>query len=159
METPKRRKSKDNPYTLKYNQNINAYSVTFINSYGKLCNINIDISLYNAFNSFELDDLSELNEFDRHIEHTNIMDNDEVLYRKTLYKSELTDDLAEKNILKSEIAHAINQLPDIQKCRLKKYYFDNKTYEEIAREENCTKRAVKFSVDIALQKISKKLNK
>ena len=32
----------------------------------------------------------------------------------------------------------------------------NKTFEEIAEEENCTKRAVKFSVDIAIEKISKK---
>ena len=32
----------------------------------------------------------------------------------------------------------------------------NKTFEEIAKEEKCTKRAVKFSVDIAIEKISKK---
>lgn len=31
------------------------------------------------------------------------------------------------------------------------------TFEEIAQEENCTKMAVKFSVDIAIEKISKKL--
>ena len=30
------------------------------------------------------------------------------------------------------------------------------TFEEIAEEENCTKMAVKFSVDIAIEKISKK---
>ena len=31
-----------------------------------------------------------------------------------------------------------------------------KQVEEIAKEENCTKRAVKFTIDIALEKISKK---
>lgn len=30
------------------------------------------------------------------------------------------------------------------------------TLEEIANEENCTKVAVKYSIDIALEKISKK---
>lgn len=33
----------------------------------------------------------------------------------------------------------------------------NKTYEEIASEENCSKVAVKYSIDIALEKISKKI--
>ena len=43
-----------------------------------------------------------------------------------------------------------------KKRRLIKYYFYDKTYEEIANEEKCSKRAVKFSIDIALGKISKK---
>lgn len=159
MNIIKRRKHKDNPYTIRYNQINNTYLVIFKDSSGKLCNISIDVSLYNAFNSFELDDLKELNEFDRHLEHTDIIDNDEVLYRRTLYKSISTEDIVEKNILRNEIKLEINKLPNIQRRRLQKYYFDGKTYEEIAREENCTKRAVKFSVDIALEKISKKLNK
>ena len=36
-------------------------------------------------------------------------------------------------------------------------FFENKTYEEIASEENCSKVAVKYSIDIALEKISKKI--
>ena len=54
------------------------------------------------------------------------------------------------------INEAINELSDIQKRRIRKYFFENKTFEEIAKEENCTKRAVKFTIDIALEKISKK---
>ena len=50
----------------------------------------------------------------------------------------------------------IEELPTIQKNRLKKYYIEHKTYEKIAIEEGCTKRAVKFSIDIAIQKLSKK---
>ena len=53
-----------------------------------------------------------------------------------------------------ELKKYINELSDIQRRRLKKYYFEDKTFEQIAQEEGCTKRAVKFSIDIALEKIS-----
>ena len=35
------------------------------------------------------------------------------------------------------------------------YYFQGMTYEQIAEMEGCTKRAVKFSVDIAVEKLKK----
>ena len=43
----------------------------------------------------------------------------------------------------------------IQKRRLILYYFQGLTYEQIAEMESCTKRAVKFSVDIAVEKLKK----
>lgn len=67
-----------------------------------------------------------------------------------------TDEIVENKINNEKLRDAIQELPKIQRERLKKYYFENKTFEEIAEEENCTKRAVKFSVDIAIEKISKK---
>ena len=56
-----------------------------------------------------------------------------------------------------ELKEIINSLPEIQKRRLKKYYFEDKTLELIAKEENCSKVAVKYTIDIALQKISEKI--
>ena len=35
------------------------------------------------------------------------------------------------------------------------YFFGEMTYEQIAALEGCTKRAVKFSVDIAIEKLKK----
>ena len=66
------------------------------------------------------------------------------------------EDEVEEKILFDDIKNAIDSLPEIQKNRIKKYYFDNKTLEQIAEEENCSKVAVKYSIDIALEKISKK---
>ena len=43
----------------------------------------------------------------------------------------------------------------MQRRRLKLYFFDELTYEQIAKLEGCTKRAVKFSVDIAVEKLKK----
>ena len=99
-------------------------------------------------------DIKELNEYDRHIEHSEIFENN--LESRALNKQIPTDEIVENKINKEKLRDAIQELPKIQRERLKKYYFENKTFEEIAEEENCTKRAVKFSVDIAIEKISKK---
>jgi len=58
-------------------------------------------------------------------------------------------DAEQKNLL----WQAISKLPEIQRRRLLMYHIDRMTYGEIADTEGCTKRAVKFSVDIAGEKI------
>ena len=55
----------------------------------------------------------------------------------------------------AQLHRAISELPEIQKRRLILYYFQGLTYEQIAEMESCTKRAVKFSVDIAVEKLKK----
>ena len=92
-----------------------------------------------------------MNEYDRHIEHSEIFENN--LESRALNKQIPTDEIVENKINNEKLREAIQELPKIQRERLKKYYFENKTFEEIAEEENCTKRAVKFSVDIAIEKI------
>lgn len=96
-----------------------------------------------------------MNEYDRHIEHSEIYENN--LNNRAMDKPLSVDDEVVRKILTEELKKAIQELPETQKRRLEKYYFRNMTFEEIAQEENCTKMAVKFSVDIAIEKISKKL--
>ena len=62
-----------------------------------------------------------------------------------------------KKVIGEKIRSAVQELPEIQKRRIIKYFFQDKTFEQIAKEENCTKRAVKFSVDIALKELYSKL--
>ncbi len=50
---------------------------------------------------------------------------------------------------------AINELPEIQRRRLKLYYFEGLTYEEIAALEGCSHPAVMKSVSAALQRMKK----
>lgn len=76
---PKRRKKKDNPYTLIELEN-NSFVVSFIDVYGKVQNIKIDKRTFDEFNKFELDDLKELNEKDNHFDYRRINDDyDEIL--------------------------------------------------------------------------------
>lgn len=48
---------------------------------------------------------------------------------------------------------AIKNLPEVQKRRLKKYYFEEKTFDEIAFEEGCTYQSIQRSVYRAVEKI------
>ena len=153
-ESPKRRKCKDNPYTLNYIEEKNIYTITFKDVKGHLNKVEVSEEVYRVFDKFELQDIKELNEYDRHIEHSEIFENN--LESRALNKQIPTDEIVENKINNEKLREAIQELPKIQRERLKKYYFENKTFEEIAKEEKCTKRAVKFSVDIAIEKISKK---
>lgn len=156
-ERPKRRKYKDNPYTLNYIEEKNIYIVSFKDVKGHIQKVEVSEAVYKAFDRFELDDLSEMNEYDNHIEHSEIFENN--LESRAKDKPISLEDSVANKLQIEEIKKEIEKLPEIQKMRLRKYYFEDKTFEEIAREEHCTKRAVKFSIDIAISKISKKFKK
>lgn len=151
----KRRKSKDNPYKLVYDDDSNIYHVVFIDGKGNEQKINVNIEIYNVFNEFELKDLSILNEFDRHIEH--LEHSDESLYKKATIKNNDVEEKAFTNILYEDLRKEINNLPDIQKRRLQKYFFENMTLSEISKIEKCSIRAVKYSIDLALKKLKEKI--
>ena len=48
---------------------------------------------------------------------------------------------------------AINKLPEIERRRIKKYYFDEKTQQQIANEEGVNIRSIQYSLNIALKKL------
>ena len=146
---PKRRKDKYNPYTLhKENE---RYYVSFIDSNNKFQKIEISQEVFESFNKFELEDVSQMNEYDRHLEHSEV-------YEHTLHKKKDSREwsLEEyfENVQTTENLHmAIKNLPEVQKRRLKKYYFEEKTFDEIAFEEGCTYQSVQRSVYRAVAKI------
>ena len=153
INSPKRRKSKDNPYVINIIDN-NTYIIVFkVNNKEEKVQVNKDV--FEAFNQFELEDIKQLHEYERHIEHSEQSDIN--LYNRAVEQNSSVEEIVENNILQENIKAAIEELSDIQKNRVIKYFFEGKTYEQIASEEGCTKRAIKFSVDSALEKISKKI--
>lgn len=149
-----RNKDKYNPYTLEVKEN-NSYILKFKDSRNVLQEILITKEVYDAFDSFELEDISQIHKIRKHIEYNEVYE--ESLYHRCVAETISVEDEVESKLLSDDLKNAINELNDIQKRRIQKYFFENKTYEEIAREENCTKRAVKFSIDIGIEKISKKI--
>ena len=53
---------------------------------------------------------------------------------------------------------AIKQLPEIQQRRMEMYYFEDMTYEQIAKREMCSKVAIKYSVTRAIENLKKYFN-
>lgn len=63
----KRNKSKDNPYTLFYDKTQEIYQVEFVDNLNKLHVIQITEEIYKAFDKFELEDISQIHKFRKHI--------------------------------------------------------------------------------------------
>ncbi len=154
-DRPKRRKISDNPYTLQVINN--TYVVIFKDNTYKNHIVEVSEDVFNAMNSFELDDLKELNEFDRHIEHSLLLD--EKLYIRAKNKPlDLEDEIIRKSSFE-DLKKAINTLPEIQKRRIKKYYFEEKNEYEIAKEENTTQQAINKNLHQAIKKLKEILKK
>ena len=146
---PNRKKDKLNPYTLSIENN--TYYISFTDGQGIFHKMQISMELYAAFNDFELDDISLMNEASRHLTEADA--GEEPLGHRIADSSEPVEDHVYRRIMFQELHKAIAQLPEIQRRRVLLYYFGGYTYEQIAQMENCTKRAVKFSVDAALKNL------
>lgn len=140
-------------YILEYLEETKQYYISFKDIVGHECRIEINRDIFDAYIESKKAYKKIENEFDRHIEHSEIYINS--LHKRAINKSETLEEIVENKIINSELKKAIKELPEAQKRRLEKYYFEDKTFEQIAQEEKCTKRAIKFSVDIAIKKISK----
>ena len=151
---PKRRKEKDNPYTI-FTTGIQSGNPRYYLSFRDICGVKhsmeIDKELFEALDQFELDDISFMNEVDRHYEQSE--QTEASLHERATRHQETVEEMVQRRIEAEELHRAIAQLPETQRRRLVLYYFGNFTYEQIAEMEGCTKRAVKFSVDIAIGKL------
>lgn len=146
---PNRKKDRSNPYALSIENN--TYYISFTDGQGIFHTQEISIELYAAFNGFELDDISRINEASRHLTEADA--GEETLVHRIADTTEPVEDLVYRRSMYHELHKAIAQLPEIQRRRILLYYFGGYTYEQIAQMENCTKRAIKFSVDAALKNL------
>lgn len=155
VDRPKRRRKMDNPYNLKIINN--SYYIIF-KSNNKDNKVEVTKEIFELMNKFELDDLKELNEFDRHIEHSELTEHS--LNNRMLFKQESIEDLIIRKTSLDDLRKAINMLPEVQQRRIKLYYFDELNEKEIAKLENVSQKNISKSLAIAknnLKEILKKL--
>ena len=153
---PKRRKDKDNPYmifTRGIHTNHPQYYLFFEDVTGTPHCMEISKDLFDSLDRFELEDLSFLNEVDRHYEQSE--QTELSLNMRALKKKDSVEEEVQQRMEIQALHDAISNLPEIQRRRLVMYYFGEFTYEQIAEMDGCTKRAVKFSVDLAIKKLKK----
>lgn len=148
---PKRRKDKYNPYEI-YEKD-GKYYVSFRNGEKEYKDLEIGKNVYEAFNTFELQDVSHMNVVDRHLEQSEIWDSS--LYERIFQKEESVEDTILNKLETERLHSAIQQLSEIQRRRLMKYYFEDKNYEQIAQEEGCSFQMVAKSVKAAIRNLKK----
>lgn len=152
---PKRKKSKDNPYTLIFDDILNKYFVSFNDISKKEQIIEISEDVFEALNKFELEDISQMHKFDKHIEHSELYE--ETIYKRAINSVLSVEDIVEKKITITELKDAINTLSEKEKKRIKMYYFDDLTLEQISKIEKCSFQAIAKSIKCSIKKLKKLL--
>ncbi|MCI8611794.1 MAG: sigma-70 family RNA polymerase sigma factor [Clostridiales bacterium] len=151
----KRRKDKYNPYRIC--ERVGRYYLSFKDGQGVRHEMEIQKDLFNMLNRFELDYLSILNEWDRHIEH--FEQTEQSFNRRACCKTELVEDTVLRNIEYEQLHKAISMLTETQQRRSKLYYFQGLTYKRIVDMEDCSTSAVVSSISAAIVNIRKILSK
>lgn len=150
-EHPKRKKDKANPYTL--SKNNGQFFVLFTDAQGIRHEIEISERLYSELNAFELEDISYINKVSRYHEHNDLTSY--TLHKRALNQPPSLEETLETEEKLQQLRHQIELLPLVQQRRLRLYYYEGLSYDEIARRENCTLMPVKRSIDRALKKLKK----
>lgn len=151
---PKRRKDKGNPYeifTVGIHTDHPRYYLSFEDSAGVKQCIEVSKALFDAFDRFELDDLSFLNEVDKHYEHSELTETS--LNARAAAEPTSVEETVMQHIQNEKLHKAIAALPEKQRHRLILYYFGELTYEQIAELEGCKYQAVQDSIRTALKKL------
>ena len=150
---PHRKKDKYNPYRLMV---IDGHCyVSFKDGLDMLQEVEIDKVLYEAFDRFELEDISYLNRLSRHIEHSEL--SDAALNDRAFCRPESLEDAVIKKQEREALHKAIIKLPETQRRRLLLYFFGGLTYEQIAKLEGCKRQAIQCTVQTALNNLKKNL--
>ena len=151
VNLPKRRRFKDNPYSLLIENNV--YYILFKDNKNKLHKDKVNKKVFFAFNDFELEDKKLMNEYSRYIEHSEIFEYS--FESRIMNKDTSLEDEVIRNVIFEELREAVNSLPEIQKRRIKKYYFEGKTQQQIANEEKVDIRSIQYSLNCALKNLKK----
>ena len=152
---PSRRKDKDNPYTM--NVKDGRFYIMFNNIDNETVTVEVSEDVYALFNTFELEDLALMNEFDRHSEHSEL--GEQELARRAEIVHITIDDIVAAKMDNEALMAAIDKLPDKQRRRVILYFFHGLTYEEIARIEKCKYQAIQYSIRSAIKKLKNYLAK
>ena len=140
---PKRRRDKDNPYelyTIGRDTEHPRYFVEFADGQNRKHCDEISKELYELLDSFELEDLSYMNECDRH--RIKVSLSDVLIHQCAAEPVEPLQELIEMADDKERLHKAISMLSSVQQRRIQMYYFADMTYEEIAEAEQCSFQAV-----------------
>lgn len=151
---PKRRKSKDNPYKI-YICN-NKYLIKFRSNDNSIKEFEIAKEIYDAFDRFELEDISQMHKDDNHkdlcsYDYSEIVDN--YIFNNSIYECKSVETIVENKILNEKLKFAINQLSEVQKRRIIMYYFDGLTQQEIANREQTSLRAIQYTLNMSISKL------
>ncbi|MCI8332354.1 MAG: sigma-70 family RNA polymerase sigma factor [Clostridiales bacterium] len=99
---------------------------------------------------FELEDLSYLNKMNRHIEQSQL--SEQTLNSRAINAPISVEETALRDFQYNIIHRAIAELSDTQRKRIPLYYFEDLTYEQIAKIESYSVHSIFVSIERAKEK-------
>lgn len=131
----------------------NKYIAVFKDYENNIKEVEISNTIKNALIQEKREEKKQQNEFDRHIEHSEIYEN-KLPFRVMDKPISLEEDFENKFINK-KLKDAISSLSETQKRRIYMYYFEKLTQQEIADKEGISLRAVQYTLNHALEELKK----
>ena len=136
-------------YTNEYNKHI----AIFRDANNKIQEVEISDIIKDALINEKRKEKRQKNEFDRHIEHSIVYENK--LNFRVMDKPISLEEQFENKIINQNLKDAISSLSEVQKRRIKMYYFEKMTQQEIANKEGVSLRAVQYTLNDALEELKK----
>ena len=140
-------------YTLEYIESEDIYYISFIDSANKECKIEIDKEIFYAYLKSKKNYIKIKNETSRHLEQATLTD--EEIYARAFETEESIEEKVIKNIDKSKMQQALQELTDTQYRRIELHIVNNITIRDIAELEKVRKKQIEKSLQIGLRKIKK----
>jgi len=135
----------------------NKYWIIFKNYLGEEIESEIPKDIFDTYIESKNVYKKNQNEEERHWEYIELSENE--LFKRSIKYQDSVESIIIKKEMEKELHLAIQQLPKIQKKRLKKYYFDEKTEREIAAEEGIKHQAIHIGLDRSRKKLKNILKK
>lgn len=165
---PIRNRDKDNPYNLMSDESNNIYVVTITNDNGEI-RVSVTKELFDLLDELEKEEAKLIQQDKRHLlqvikyttpENNEQLEQDEILeiflYKKAKEKPISLEDKVMEKIENEKLDQAINSLSEMQRRRILLHFKHDLSFSQIGEIEGCSKIAVKYSIDKALEELRKK---
>lgn len=141
----------DNHYVLEIIDE--KYYVSFRDNNNKEQTIEVTREVFDTFDEFELSDKKQMNEFDRHLEHSYLTD-EKFNNCSTRYNPSVEEDFISKEEYK-KILDLINKLLEPHKKRFKMFFYGGYSETEIAKLVNVSRPVVFKSIEKCINLLKK----
>jgi len=140
-------------YTLRTEsaEGIARYYISFNDGEKRCHEIEVSRPVYREFERFVRVERNLTRWDERHREQSEVWD--ETLNKRALYPPDSLEDTVFDCLRNEQLRLAIQQLSETQRRRFVLHHEFGLTYGQIAKMENCTTRAVQYSVDVAKKKV------
>lgn len=133
------------------------YYVSFRNGLGEWQEVEVSQEIFKEMQNLMRKERNYIRSDERHLEYFEL--SEAVQHKRSVHIETNLEEQILSKLRMEELKAAIEALPSIQRRRFLLRYEMDMTYEQIAKIEGCTSRAVQHSVETAKKTIQKKLKK